>query len=339
RMLSGLLATQDFLTVLTGDESLCSRPMQRIIKPLEAMGAHVSSDAGRPPLTLQGSRALRPITYKLPVASAQVKSCILFAAVGANGTTEIVEPLRTRDHTERLFGAFGVPVELSGEAQMLRLTGPAWFKPRHINIPGDISSAAYFVAATLLVPNSELIVEQVSLNPTRIEFISLFQKWGAEISLTDIIDDCNEPAGSIVVRNSRMQMSNRDQARVLGQPLIPALIDELPLIAVVGTQLPGGITIKDAGELRVKETDRLKATAEGLKAMGAEVEEHRDGLVIGGPVQLRGARVDSRRDHRIAMAFSVAALVAEGETEIAGADCVDVSFPEFFQFLERLTKD
>jgi 3-phosphoshikimate 1-carboxyvinyltransferase len=341
RMLAGILASRDFTSTLTGDESLRSRPMQRIIEPLEQMGAYIDSRDGKPPVTIRGSHHLRPIRYQLPVASAQVKSCILFAGLATNGRTEVIETTSSRDHTERLFNAFGVSVsteiEKSGRS-VVTLDGPAKFTAGKISIPGDISSAAYFIAAAMLLPGSQLAIEGLSLNPTRAEFLSVLRSWGADITTTDIQIECNEPVGTVRVNSGVHSPLRKDQNQRLADSMIPLLIDELPLLAVVGTQITGGLEIRNARELRVKETDRLAATVRNLRAMGADVEEYDDGLAVSGPTRLRGALIDSYGDHRIAMAFAVAALIAESASEISGEECVEISFPEFFQLLETVVE-
>ena len=336
RILAGVLAGHDFTVELIGDESLSSRPMRRIIEPLEIMGAKIEATDGKAPLKVHGSDRLRPITYKLPVASAQVKSAILFAGLNANGRTTVIETSPTRDHTERLFNGFGVPVTTNNDLS-IALDGPARFTGGPITIPGDVSSAAYFVAAAMLLPGSKLTIERVGLNPTRAAFLSVLTSWGADISTDDLQTERNEPYGTINVRGG-VRKATSDNDRTLSQSLIPSLIDELPLLAVVGSQIDGGIQIRDAAELRHKESDRLATTAANLRAMGAEVDEFDDGIVVFGPAQLHGALIDSHGDHRIAMAFSIAALIAKGETEITGAECVGISFPEFFKLLESLTK-
>jgi len=335
RMLAGVLAAQDFASELRGDSSLNARPMARVIEPLELMGAKIESTAGKPPLIIHGTKAINRINYKLPVASAQVKSAILFAALTAEGQTQVHESSLSRDHTERMFNGFGVEVTTDDDLTVT-MNGPARLMGGDMTIPGDASSAAYFIAAAMLLPQSELVVERVGLNPTRAEFISVLRSWGADISTRDVHEERNEPIGTVEVKGGIDRTSN-DAARHLEKSRIPALIDELPLLAVVGTQLHGGIEIRDAGELRHKETDRLRATAENLRKMGAQVIERSDGLVVSGPTQLRGATIDSYEDHRIAMAFAVAALVADGPTEIVGADCVKISFPEFFELLRSIT--
>lgn len=336
RILAGILAGQDFTAELVGDESLSSRPMRRIIEPLELMGARIESNDGKPPLKIHGSNQLSPITYKLPVASAQVKSAILFASLFANGRTTVIEKSPSRDHTERLFNGFGVPVN-SNDDLSITIDGPARFTGGAITIPGDISSAAYFIAAAMLLPHSELTIEAVGLNPTRAAFLSVFNSWGAQILTTDLRSERNEPVGTINVSGG-LRSAAREEDRILSGAMIPSLIDELPLLAVVGTQVPGGIQIRDAEELRLKESDRLQTTANNLRSMGADVDEFDDGLAVSGPTQLRGAAIDSYGDHRIAMAFSVAALIAEGETEIKNSECVAISFPEFFGLLNTLAE-
>ena len=334
RILAGVLAGHDLTAELVGDESLSTRPMRRIIEPLELMGAKIESTAGKAPLRIHGSKNLTPITYKLPIASAQVKSAILFAGLNADGRTTVIESSPSRDHTERLFNGFGVPVTTNDDLSVT-LDGPARFNGGSITIPGDVSSAAYFVAAAMLLPESELTIEDVGLNPTRAAFLSVLNSWGADVSTGNVKSERNEPYGTIDVRGGLTRTAN-EKERTLSRAMIPSLIDELPLLAVVGSQISGGIRIRDASELRLKESDRLTATAQNLRAMGAEVEEFEDGLSVSGPTRLRGAQIDSRGDHRIAMAFSIAALIAECETEIDGSECVAISFPEFFPLLDSL---
>jgi 3-phosphoshikimate 1-carboxyvinyltransferase len=336
RILAGVLAGHDFSAELVGDESLSARPMRRIIEPLEMMGAKIEANAGKAPLKVHGSNRLNPIAYKLPVASAQVKSAILFAGLNASGRTTVIETSPTRDHTERLFNGFGVPVTTNADLSVT-LDGPARFTGSSITIPGDVSSAAYFVAAAMLLPESKLTIEGVGLNPTRAAFINVLSSWGADISTTGVRTERNEPYGTIEVRGG-LTGTATETDRTLNGSLIPSLIDELPLLAVIGSQVEGGIQIRDAAELRHKESDRLATTAANLRAMGADVEEFEDGLAVFGPAQLHAAQIDSHGDHRIAMAFSVAALIAKGETEIVGAECVAISFPEFFTLLESLAK-
>ena len=340
RLLAGILAGQTFSATLTGDESLRARPMGRIIEPLKMMGARVESQAAHAPFIVTG-RSLAALRYELPIASAQVKSCILLAALNAEGRTEVVEQTPTRDHTERMLQWFGVPLQITEAADSsganIALEGPAQFGARDVSIPGDISSAAFFIAAAALLSRSNLVIENVGLNPTRSQFLSVLRSLGADIETENIRDQCNEPVGTVRVRGGMTLATNSgvtdSKPHYLRGSMIPALIDELPLLAVLGTQIEGGIEIRDAAELRVKETDRIAATVANLRAMGAEVEEYDDGFKVKGPIQLRGTTVDSRGDHRIAMAFAVAALIAAGKSQVEQAECVAVSFPEFFDLL------
>ena len=343
RMLSGILAGHSFVSTLTGDESLRARPMSRIIEPLELMGAHVISEDTRPPLRIEGRNPLKAIRYELPVASAQVKSCVLFAGLRACGRTEVVEKLATRDHTERMLEWYGVPLQTRSaiadgySPNTIAIDGPASFSGREVHIPGDISSAAFLIAAAALLSGSKLEIESVGLNPTRTQFLRTLCLLGMNVEVGDVHDDSNEPAGTVRVRDRQMHEARaQGLSNSLRGSLIPQLIDELPLLAVVGTQVPGGIEIRDAAELRVKETDRIAATVSNLRAMGAEVEEYEDGLAVAGATDLRGALIDSHGDHRIAMAFTVAALLADSESEIAGAECVAISFPEFYGLLDSI---
>lgn len=344
RLLAGILAGQSFTSELAGDASLSARPMQRIIEPLEMMGAEISSSDGRAPLRIRGRQPLSPISYELLVPSAQVKSCILLAGLNADGRTEVVEDEPTRDHTERMLRFFKVR-SAAGQAErenarFAAIYGRASFSGRDLAVPGDISSASYFVAAAALIRGSSIQIDDVGVNPTRVAFLNQLRSLGFEVSISETVEVCHEPVG--VVRVTRM--ADPKPAEPFQRPflldglMIPRLIDELPLIAVVGSQLDGGLEIRDAAELRVKESDRIAATACGLRAMGAEVEEFADGLRVSGPVQLHGAQIDSRGDHRIAMAFSVAALIADSETEIKDAECVAVSFPEFFELLDSVVE-
>jgi 3-phosphoshikimate 1-carboxyvinyltransferase len=340
RLLAGILAGQDFKSTLTGDDSLRSRPMQRIIEPLQMMGAVISSQDGRPPLEIHGRKGLAAISYELLVASAQVKSCILLAALQTNGQTRVIENEITRDHTERMLRHFGVEIETGdaereGEnARWAAVNGPAQLSARDVFIPGDISGAAYFIAAAGLLNGSSVEIVDVGVNPTRVLFLEQLRSLGLNLEVTDVREEGNEPLGMIRVGGARNQpgLSAEAPFRIDGL-MIPQLIDELPLLAVVGSQIEGGIEIRDAAELRVKESDRIAMTVQNLRAMGAEVEEFDDGLRVAGPSNLRGAEIDPRGDHRIAMAFSVAGLIASGETEINDAECVAVSFPEFFDLL------
>jgi 3-phosphoshikimate 1-carboxyvinyltransferase len=344
RMLAGVLAGQSFDATLTGDKSLRRRPMRRIIEPLELMGAHIESQDGRPPLQIKSGRPLTPIFYELLVASAQVKSGILFAALHTEGRTGVIERTSTRDHTERLLQWFDVPIEIltppDYSSNTIVVEGVARLTARDVTIPGDISSAAFFVAAAAMLPESDLIIDNVGLNPTRRQFLTTLVSLGARIETDNHRDECNEPVGSIHVRGFPANAGFRSGRGklIIDCAGVAALIDELPLLAIVGTQIPGGVEIRDAAELRLKETDRIAATAKNLRAMGAEVKEFGDGLAVNGPVQLQGATIEPGGDHRIAMGFTVAALIAEGESEIKDAGCVGVSFPEFFDLLAAVTE-
>lgn len=342
RLLAGVLAGQDFEATLTGDESLRSRPMQRIIEPLEMMGVNILSNDGRPPLTIRGRNPLRPIDYELLIASAQVKSAILLGGLNANGQTKVVEQTPTRDHTERMLRWFGVAVE-QGDAPreghtFASVTGPASFDSRRFVVPGDISSAAYFIAAAALIEGSVLEIVNVGLNPSRVAFLSLVKSSGLTVNFQDMREQSNEPVGVVRVEGPCAAKESTDPPLTIDGDRIAGLIDELPLLAVVGSQIVGGLEIRDAGELRVKESDRIAATVAGLRAMGADVEESDDGLRVAGQTRLRGARIDSRGDHRIAMSFAIAGLLADGETEIEDSECVSVSFPEFFELLESVVE-
>lgn len=340
RMLAGVLAGQRFTSTLTGDDSLRSRPMKRIIEPLEMMGAKVESQDGKPPLTIAGRSPLKAIKYELPVASAQVKTCVLLAGLHAEGVTEVIEKRgATRDHTERMLKWFGVPLESvireSESATSVSLTER--FPGRDVSVPGDISSAAFLISAAALFPDSSLDIEGVGINPTRTMFLRQLRSFGLAIEIEETGGQSGEPTGNIHV-TSGAGLDTQGKLIELSGGLIPQLIDELPLLAVVGTQLQGGLEIRDAIELRSKESDRISATVRNLRAMGADVEELEDGLRVCGPTTLQGARVDSYGDHRIAMAFTVAALIAQGDSEIALADCVDVSFPGFFAVLDSVVE-
>jgi 3-phosphoshikimate 1-carboxyvinyltransferase len=318
--------------------------MQRIIEPLQMMGAGILSEDGRAPLTIHGVNPLKPIDYELLVASAQVKSGLLLAGLNANGRTQVVEKQPTRDHTERMLRWFGVNVEI-GDAvhegeKFAAIAGPVSFEARDVDVPGDISSAAYFVAAAALLDGSSLEISNVGVNPTRTLFLEQMKLCGLDVKIEEVREESNEPLGNIRINgpSSGSLTSTSESSLTLHSALVPQLIDELPLLAVVGSQIEGGIEIRDAAELRVKESDRIATTVAGLRAMGAQVEEFEDGLRVSEPTRLRGAEIDPCGDHRIAMAFTVAALIAEGETEIQDADCVAVSFPEFFRLLDEVVE-
>ena len=342
RMLAGLLAGQKFSATLTGDSSLSSRPMRRIIEPLKLMGAQISSADSKPPLTITGNPNLSAISYEPTVSSAQVKTSVLFAGLQAKGRTRITESRVTRDHSERLLRFFGVRVETTTTPEgqpRISLTGPAQPLAKGFWIPGDISSAAFFVAATGLLNNSSLKIENVGLNPTRKRFLSVFELLGLNLNYEAEGESGGEPFGTIEVSaNQAGSQPSFQSANRLPADDIPSLIDELPLLAVVGSQVSGGVTVRGATELRYKESDRISATVGNLRAMGVNVDEFEDGFAVRGPQKLNGASLRSQGDHRIAMAFTVGALLADSESELDDPDCVSVSFPEFFELLESVVE-
>jgi 3-phosphoshikimate 1-carboxyvinyltransferase len=328
RMLSGILAGQKFTTRISGDESLQRRPMKRIMAPLTQMGARIEAiEEDYPPLTIHGSK-LQPIRYELPIASAQVKSAVLFAGLYAEGETMVVEPVLTRNHTELALRGFGVEVSDSGNTVSVR--GGQGLRGIETTVPGDVSSGAFFIAAATLVPGSEVLLTGVGLNPGRRRIVDLLIDMGASIEILDSRLQGGEPVADLRVRPAALRGGKIDGAQ------IPQLIDEVPVLSVLATQSDEGMEIRDAGELRVKESDRIRSIIENLRAMGAQVEEFEDGLAVPGRQRLRGAAIKTYGDHRIAMAFAVAGLVADGETVIEGAECAGVSFPEFFEILETL---
>lgn len=336
RMMAGILAGQSFESTITGDASLRRRPMDRIVHPLRLMGATVHAREDRyAPLTIRGG-TLRPIRYRLPVASAQVKSCVLLAGLFASGTTTVEEPVPTRDHTEIMLAEFGAQVSAVGGA--ISICGRPRLRAREYRIAGDISSAAFFIAGALALPGSQLLVRDVLLNPTRTGFLDVLRRWGADVAIENPRRWHGEMVGDIRVTSRPTAQTSRAEPLVLGGALIPAVIDEIPLLAVLATRMPGGIIVRDAGELRVKESDRIRATVENLRRMGAQVVERADGLAVAGPQALRGAEIEPGGDHRIAMAFAIAGLWAEGETSIRDPEVVAVSFPAFFSVLEQIVE-
>jgi 3-phosphoshikimate 1-carboxyvinyltransferase len=333
RMLSGVVAGQKFTSEMVGDESLSRRPMDRVIKPLSAMGAQIASQAGKPPLRITGA-ALNAIDYNMPVASAQVKSCLLFAGLFADGETRIEEPLRTRDHGEVALRAFGAKLDRksNGQGNEVRIRGGQRLRGIAARIPGDLSSAAFFLCAAALFPGSQLTVPGLLMNPTRARLLDILMQIGLRISVTQLDEIHGELVGSLQVEGGSLT-----QAAIAGADSA-ALIDEIPVLAAIAPYTEQGIEIRDAKELRVKESDRIAAVATNLRLMGAQVEEYEDGLKIPGGQTLRGAELDSFGDHRIAMAFAVAALRADGETLIRGAESAAISYPAFFQTLEEVTE-
>lgn len=336
RLLSGILAGNPFFSTLTGDNSLKQRPMARIIDPLKEMGAAISAREGDKylPIAIKG-RKLKAIDYTMPVASAQVKSCLMLAGLYSDGTTTITEPQRSRDHTERMLGSMGADIDTDGlKVRVKGLVSSIGkeLNPLDITVPADFSSAAFFIVAALLAENSDVMIKNVGINPTRTGLLDALRSMGAEIKLMNTRDVSGEPVADIYCKGaSGLRAVN------ITRESVPALIDEFPILCIAAAQADGMTTIRGAEELRVKESDRIKAMAEGLKKMGAEVEEFKDGLSIKGNARLKGALIDSHEDHRIAMAFSVAALVASGTTKIKGISAVNISFPGFFKMLRRLS--
>ncbi len=330
RLLTGLLAGQKFNTVITGDSSLIKRPMKRIITPLRIMGASLdASETGTAPLVING-RSLNPIHYHSPVASAQVKSTILLAGLHATGRTSVTEPFKSRDHTERMLPDFGIPVDIN--ELTVSVTGPAKPTGGEITIPGDISSAAFFLVGAAIVPNSDLVLKNIGLNSTRTGIVDVLVEMGADISINECTANQNERIGEIRIKSSHLNGIK------INAPQIPKLIDELPVIAIAAAHATGKTTVSGAGELRIKESDRLKAISENLRAMGIHITEMDDGFEILGPQSFKGATLPSFADHRIAMAFAIAGLTANSQTCIRNADCVNISMPHFFKILETIKK-
>jgi 3-phosphoshikimate 1-carboxyvinyltransferase len=327
RMLAGPLAAQKFTSTIFGDESLSKRPMDRIIQPLNLMGAEIVARDGRyPPLEIHG-KPLRAIDYTLPMASAQVKTCVLFAGLFCEGETLVHEPMRTRDHTEIALREFGA--EIVSSRRVITLTGRPTLTGRELLVPSDLSSAAFFLVAALIVPGSDLVLRGVGLNPTRSTLLDFLISIGAKIRIVNIEHANGEPVGDLQVTYGPIR------GGVIAGETAAALIDEIPVLAVLGALSETGLTVRDAAELRVKETDRIATVVENMRRMGVQAEETPDGMIIPGGQRFRGARVDSFGDHRIAMAFAVAALTAEPETVIENAEAASVSFPEFYQLLEK----
>jgi 3-phosphoshikimate 1-carboxyvinyltransferase len=328
RMLSGILAAQPFPSVIAGDESLSRRPMVRIMKPLARMGASIRAREDRfPPLEIDGTR-LTPIEYELPVASAQVKTCVLFAGMFADGETTVIEPVHTRDHTEIALREFGADISIDG----LRITlqGRPRLMARELTVPGDISSAAFYLVAATIIPNSSLMLENVGLNPTRAALLDFLSGMGARIRIDDLRQVNGELVGNLHVESATVQ------GGVIEGALTAALIDEIPILAVLGAASEEGLDVRDAGELRVKETDRIASVADNLERMGVAVEVREDGFTVPGRQRFRAAEFDSYGDHRIAMAFAVGALAADGESSIKNAAAASVSYPEFFGTLNTV---
>ena len=338
RLLAGILSGQSFTTKITGDSSLQKRPMKRVITPLREMGATIRGrDDNFPPLEIQGGK-LRAIHYEMPMASAQVKSAVLLAGLYADSETSVTEPAATRDHTELALQAFDAPIRKQGRTisvhGMTSGNGHAALRPVSVDVPGDLSSAVFFITAASLLPESNLYIGNVGLNPTRSAILDFFSQMGGSISVVNLQGQTGELIGDLSVKGASLK------GGVISGNLVPLLIDELPMLAALGPYTEQGIEIRDAAELRVKESDRIAALAENLKRMGAKVEERSDGLRVEGRSAglLHGAEIDPRGDHRIAMAFAVAGLAAEGETRILDPHCAGVSYPSFFSELRRLSQ-
>ena len=328
RMLSGVLAAQPFASRIGGDESLSRRPMERIMRPLAEMGASIRARDGKfPPLEITGTR-LRAIDYTLPVASAQVKTCVLFAGLFARGRTTVREPVRTRDHSEIALREFGAGIDMQGPS--VSIQGGVPLAAREVRVPGDLSSAAFFLVAALAAPEANLVIRGVGLNPTRSALLDFLISMGGEIRVLNLDQSGGELAGDVLARGSRIR------GGVIEKDLAAALIDEIPVLAVLGAMSESGLTVRDAQELRIKETDRIATVSENLGRMGIEVEVFPDGLRVPGRQRFRAAEVESFGDHRIAMAFAVAALFADGETVLRGAEAAAVSYPGFFATLGNI---
>lgn len=330
RLLSGILAGQAFCTTLTGDASIQKRPMTRIITPLSQMGGKIESlsDNGCAPLKITG-HPLKPIHYLSPVSSAQVKSCVLLAGMYADGITKVTEPCLSRNHSELMLRSFGADV--ISEGTTAAITGNPVLEGQNVIVPGDISSAAYFIAAGLLIPGSEILIKDVGINPTRDGILKVCADMGADIQLLNKREYGKEPVADILVKHSELK------ATVIEGALIPTLIDELPMLAVMAAFAQGTTVIRDAQELKVKESNRLDIIVQHLSAMGADIIPTEDGMEIHGGKPLKGAVLDSYMDHRIAMSFAVAGMAADGETEILNASCVDISYPEFYRDMTAIS--
>ncbi|HJQ27427.1 MAG TPA: 3-phosphoshikimate 1-carboxyvinyltransferase [Blastocatellia bacterium] len=330
RMLSGILAGQRFTSVIDGDASLRRRPMRRIIEPLALMGAAVSArDDHFAPLTITGGR-LRAIDFTSRVASAQVKTCVLFAGLYADGRTTFREPSLSRSHSELMLKEFGARLSQDDDGT-LSIEGGVELQAVNYQVPGDLSSAAFFIAGAGAMAGSQVMMRDVSLNATRTGFLAVLKYLGADVELSNVRSEHSEHIGDLRLTGS--QLKTEPDGLLLDGEIIPHIIDEIPILAVMATQVEGRVEVRGARELRIKESDRIKTVVAGIRAMGGEIEEYEDGFAVRGPQPLRGARIESEGDHRIAMAFAIAGLMAAGTTEIVDADCASVSFPEFYDNL------
>ncbi len=331
RLMSGILAAQNFSSRVIGDDSICKRPMKRIMTPLAMMGADITSERGNDcaPLIING-RKLKGIHYNSPVASAQVKSCVLLAGLYADGETSVTEPYVSRNHTELMLNAFGGSCTTVGTTATV--TSDPVLTGQKIVVPGDISSAAYFLVAGLITAGAEITIKNVGINPTRDGIIDVIKMMGGDMTFANVNADSGEPTADITVKTSSLK------GCVIEGDIIPKLIDEIPVIAILACFAEGETVIKDAAELKVKESNRIDVMVNNLSAMGADITGTDDGMIIRGGKPLHGAVIHSRKDHRIAMSFAIAAMCAEGETEILDADCVNISYPDFYRDLEKLQK-
>lgn len=348
RLISGILAGQDFESVLIGDESLSKRPMRRVIEPISQMNANIESNENLLPMKIRGVNPLNSLVYKMPVASAQVKSCVLLAGLNADGITKVQSPaakseiITSRNHTELMLKFLGADIEEKfieteeGFVHEVSIDGNSRLSAKDLNVPSDISSAAFFLVGAACLENSELVLQNVGLNPTRAAIIEVLKKFGVTIEVLNEREECGERVGDLRVSGG-VKFALSEDSNIISGEIIANLIDEIPILAVFGTQIEGGLEIRNAEELRVKESDRIASTVENLRKMGAETEEFPDGLRVK-KSNLKGAKLDSFGDHRIAMAFAIAGLFAEGETEIVNAECAAVSFPEFFDCLKEVVK-
>ncbi len=339
RLMSGILAAQKFDSMITGDRSIEQRPMNRIIKPLSQMGAEVVSVMGNgcAPLRFTGGKTLRGINYINPVASAQVKSCIMLAGLYAEGDSVVYEPALSRNHTEIMLSSFGADIhnEVARDGSAVCILHPGMpLVGRKINVPGDISSAAYFIAAALIVPDSEVLIRNVGINKTRAGILTVLTQMGADITLLNV-DESSEPKADILVKYSELH-GNENNQFVIGGKDIPTMIDELPVVAILAATGNFDTIIKDAAELKIKESNRIDTVVSGLTKMGCDIEATDDGMIIHGGKPLKGADINSHSDHRLAMSFAIAALAAEGTTRIIGDECVGISYPSFFKDLQGL---
>jgi len=331
RLLSGVLAGQKFSSIITGDASLSKRPMKRVIEPLSLMGANITAKENNfLPMTISPKENLKAISYTSPVASAQVKSCILFAGLYADGTTTVTEPIKSRDHSERMFKTFGADISVDGLSVSVKKCNGLY--AQEVTVPCDISSAAFFIVAGLIVPNSNIKILNVNINKTRDGILTVLKSMGADIVLDNVRTVSGEDVADIEIKTSRLNSTS------FGKEIVPSLIDEIPIIVLAATQAEGQTVISGAKELKVKESDRIHSVASQLNKMGADIKETDDGFIINGPTKLKGATVDSFDDHRIAMMLSIAGLTAEGETEILNSDCVKISFANFYEVLKKICK-